>query len=106
MRTKTRHFFVHETPHRAYVNWIHAVEGADYATQLSRIGVPTLILTPDDDRLIGKDAAGILLGGIRQASEVVLPRSGHMFRFSHPRRYSEAVCTFLQSNIHAIGGAQ
>jgi pimeloyl-ACP methyl ester carboxylesterase len=103
---KTRAFFVQETPHRAYVNWVHAVGRADYTAQLSRISVPTLILTPEDDRLIGKDAAGILLTGIRRSREVVLPRTGHMLRFSHPARYSEAVQMFLQSNRPAIGGAQ
>jgi pimeloyl-ACP methyl ester carboxylesterase len=65
-----------------------------------------LILTPEDDRLIGKAAAGILLGGIKRSREVVLPRTGHMFRFSHPSRYSEAVHRFLQSTIPAMGGAQ
>jgi pimeloyl-ACP methyl ester carboxylesterase len=74
--------------------------------RLSRISVPTLILTPDDNRLVGKDAAGILLGGIRRSREVILPRTGHMFRFSHPSRYSKAVHTFLQSTIPAMGGAQ
>jgi pimeloyl-ACP methyl ester carboxylesterase len=91
---KTRHFFVQETPHSAYVNRVHAVGRADYTGQLSKIDVPTLILTPEDDRLIGKEPAGILLGGIRRSREVPLPRTGHMFRFSHPGRYSEAVNTF------------
>jgi hypothetical protein len=59
-----------------------------------------------DDRLIGKGAAGILLSGIRRSREVVLPRTGHMFRLSHPSLYSEAVYTFLQSTIPAIGGEQ
>ena len=93
----TRRFFVKETPHTAYVNRVHAVEHADYTAQLSKISVPTLILTPEDDRLIGKDAAGILLGGIADSREMVLPRTGHMFRFSHPAQYSEAVSEFLKS---------
>ena len=100
---KRRHFFVQETPHRAYLNWVHAVSRANYAAWLSKISVPTLILTPEDDRLIGKDAAGILLGGIRRSHELVLPRTGHMFRFSHPGRYSEAVSTFLTSAIPTVG---
>lgn len=102
----TRRIFVKETPHRAYVNWVRAVGRADYAAQLSRISVPTLILTPEDDRLIGNEAAGILLGGIPGSREVVLPRTGHIFRFSHPDRYSEAVRTFLASTMPVVGGAQ
>jgi pimeloyl-ACP methyl ester carboxylesterase len=96
---KTRRFFVQETPHATYVNRVGAVGRADYVARLSRITVPTLILTPEDDRLIGKEAAGIMLGAIRGSKEVVLPRTGHMFRFSHPGCYSEAVRTFLQSTI-------
>jgi pimeloyl-ACP methyl ester carboxylesterase len=103
---KTRHFFVQETPHRAYVNWVHAVGRANYAARLSRISVPTLILTPKNDRLIGKDAARILLGGIRRSRELVLARTGHMFRFSHSGRYSEAVSTFLTSAIPTVGDAR
>jgi pimeloyl-ACP methyl ester carboxylesterase len=100
---KTRHFFVQETTHRAYVNRVRAVGRADYTAQLLKIGVPTLILTPEDDRLIGKEASGIMLGGIRKSREVILPRTGHMFRFSHPVRYSEAIHTFLQSTVSTIG---
>ncbi len=104
---KTREFFVRETPHAAYVNRVHAVGQADYAALLSRISVPALILTPEDDRLIGRDAAGLLLRGIPQWREVVLPRTGHMIRFSHPGRYSEseAVRTFLQSTFPDTGVA-
>ena len=75
---RTRQFFVRETHHRAYVNC----------------------------RLIGKDAAGVLLGGIRRSRGVILPRTGHMFRFSHPGRYSEAVNTFLKSAIPIVGDAR
>ena len=103
---KTCRFFVQESPPRAYVNWVHAVGHSDCTPRLSRISLPTVIVTPDGDRLIGKDAAGILSGGIRRSREVVLPRTGHMFRFSHPSRYSEVVHTLLQSTIPAIGGAQ
>ena len=103
---KTRHFFVQETPHTAYVNRLRAVGRADYTAQLANIDAPTLILTPEDDRLIGKEAAGVLLGAIRQSREVVLPRTGHMFRLSHPDRYSEAVSTFLESAIPTVGDAR
>jgi pimeloyl-ACP methyl ester carboxylesterase len=103
---RTRGFFVKETPHRAYVNWVRAVGRAEYTSQLSRINVPTLILTPENDRLIGKEAAGALLGGIMGSREVVLSRTGHMFRFSHPGRYSEAVSKFLVSTMTAVGDAR
>jgi pimeloyl-ACP methyl ester carboxylesterase len=96
---KTREFFVRETPHRAYVNRVRAVQRADYTPVLSCIDVPTLVLTPEDDRLIGKEAAQTLLNGISTCEEMVLPRTGHMFRFSHPHAYSTAVARFLQKAL-------
>jgi pimeloyl-ACP methyl ester carboxylesterase len=83
----------------AYVNRIRAIEQADYTDQLEQIAVPTLILTPEEDRLIGKQAAETLLNGIAQASEVVLPKTGHMFRFSHPAAYSHQIRTFLDAML-------
>ncbi len=93
---KTRAFFIKETPHRAYVSRVRAIEKADYTDKLSRINVPTLVLTPAEDRLIGREAAGVMLNGIHGSKEVVMPRTGHMFRFSHPKAYSEQVHLFLQ----------
>lgn len=92
---RTREFFIRETPHRAYVNRIRAVQDADYTSALGCIDVPTLILTPEEDRLIGREAAQALLNGIPGSAETVLPRTGHMFRFSHPNAYSKAVAAFL-----------
>jgi pimeloyl-ACP methyl ester carboxylesterase len=98
---QTREFFVRETPHRAYVNRIRAVAKADYSESLASINVPTLILTPEEDRLIGREAAQILLNGISGSEEQVLPRTGHMFRFSHPRAYSAAVARFLLRSLES-----
>jgi pimeloyl-ACP methyl ester carboxylesterase len=96
---RTRAFFVRETPHQAYVNRIRAVRKADCSQALGRIEVPTLILTPEEDRLIGREAARLLLNGIPGSRESILPRTGHMFRFSHPRAYSAAVAGFLQEAL-------
>lgn len=93
---KTRALFIEETPHKAYVNRMRSVETADYTALLKKINVPTLILTPEEDTLIGKDAAGILLKGIKGSQEVIMPRTGHMFRFSHPGAYALAIRKFLE----------
>ncbi|WP_202370673.1 alpha/beta fold hydrolase [Pseudomonas sp. MWU318] len=92
----SRAFFIKQTPHKAYVNRVRSIEKIDYTALLPKIDVPTLILTPEEDKLIGKEAAGILLNGIKGAQEVVMPRTGHMFRFSHPGAYSLEVRKFLQ----------
>ncbi|MGF6702362.1 pimeloyl-ACP methyl ester carboxylesterase [Paraburkholderia sp. MM5496-R1] len=93
---KSRDFFIRETSHKAYVNRIRSIEKTDYTALLKRIDVPTLILTPEEDKLIGKEAAGVLLNGIKGSQEVVMPRTGHMFRFSHPGAYSLEIRKFLE----------
>ena len=93
---KTRALFIRETLHRAYVSRVRAIEKADYTDKLVRINVPTLILTPAEDNLIGSEAAGVMLNGIRGFKEVVLPRTGYMFRFSHPAAYSQQIWHFLE----------
>jgi pimeloyl-ACP methyl ester carboxylesterase len=93
---KSRAFFLKETPHKAYVNRMRSIEKVDYTALLKKIDVPTLILTPEEDKLIGAEAAGILLKGIKGAQEVIMPRTGHMFRFSHPGAYSLEIRKFLE----------
>lgn len=92
---QSRLLFVTATPHKAYVNRIRSIQSTDYSAQLNQINVPTLILTPEEDKLIGEEASGVLLKGIKNSREVVMPRTGHMFRFSHPSAYSFEVKKFL-----------
>lgn len=76
-----------------------AAFSADYVNQLEKITVPTLILTPSDDRLIGQKAARQMLSGIKYATEVVLENTGHMFRFTHPVTYAETIEKFLEDRV-------
>lgn len=69
--------------------------------KLDRIQVPTLILAPAYERLIGKNAARQLVEGIPDATEVILPNTGHMFRFTHPVTYANTIREFLQ--VHLVG---
>jgi pimeloyl-ACP methyl ester carboxylesterase len=93
---KSRSLFIKETPHQAYVNRIRSIEKTDYTSLLKKIDVPTLILTPEEDKLIGEEAAGILRKGIKASQEVIMPSTGHMFRFSHPGAYSLEIRKFLE----------
>jgi pimeloyl-ACP methyl ester carboxylesterase len=92
---KTLRFFVKSTPHQAYVNRIKAVKKVDYSNRLRQIDVPTLILTPEEDNLIGSEASAVMMAGIPNAKEEIISRTGHMFRFSHPGLYSKHIFTFL-----------
>lgn len=94
-----RRLFLDNTPWRAYVARAKAAFSADYRDQLSRVDVPTLIVTPSHDELIGADAARTMLEGIPAATEVVLERTGHMFRFTHPHTYAAAVEEFLRTEV-------
>ncbi len=98
-RAQSRALFLEHTPQASYAARARAAFAADYRAHLGRIEVPTLILTPSMDRLIGPRAARVLREGIPDAREVVLAGTGHMFRFSHPRRYAQAVEDFLRANV-------
>lgn len=97
----TADLFREHTPWRSYTARAKAAFSADYRSQLADIDVPTLILTPEHDTLIGEDAATILRRGIRDSVEHVLPRTGHMFRFTHPGAYSQHIANFLEARVPA-----
>ncbi|MFJ2188939.1 alpha/beta fold hydrolase [Kitasatospora sp. NPDC087861] len=92
---RSREVFLANTPAASFGARVQAVLTADYVEVLGQVQVPTLILTPSHDVLIGENASKIMLAGIPDAREVVLPRTGHMFRFSHPATYATAVKDFL-----------
>ena len=98
----TADLFRENTPWRSYTARAKAAFSADYRSQLGRIDVPTLILTPEHDTLIGEDAAAILRRGIRDSVEHVLPRTGHMFRFTHPITYSRHIADFLHARVPMV----
>lgn len=94
-----RELFIQNTPRRSYLSRMKAAFSANYLNQLSRIQVPTLILTPAYERLIGENAARQLVEGIKDVVEVILPNTGHMFRFTHPVTYAQAIRGFLKSRL-------
>ncbi|MFJ7907223.1 alpha/beta fold hydrolase [Kitasatospora sp. NPDC096204] len=94
---RSRELFLANTPAASFGARVRASLTADYVAALGRVEVPTLLLTPSHDVLIGENASKIMLAGIPDAREVVLPRTGHMFRFSHPVTYAAAVEDFLAS---------
>ena len=98
-QSEIRSLFVENTPWRSYLNRMKAAFSANYLDRLSLIQVPTLVLTPAYDRLIGQKAARDLLEGIPDATEVILPKTGHMFRFTHPIAYANAIKEFLQLRL-------
>jgi pimeloyl-ACP methyl ester carboxylesterase len=104
--TGTRQLFLDNTPWHSYVARADAALAADYTDRLRRIDVPTLILTPDHDTLIGEQAATELRTGIPDAVEHVLPATGHMFRFTHPHRYAAHAAEFLAARLSLASRGQ
>jgi pimeloyl-ACP methyl ester carboxylesterase len=90
-----RMLFVENTPRRSYTARVTSVTHFDVASELERVTVPTLVITPAEDRLIGEVATKQMLKGIVNAREVVLPKTGHMFRFTHPTLYAETIASFV-----------
>jgi len=90
-----RRLFVENTPRRSYSARVTSVTHFDVVDCLQQVDVPTLIITPADDRLVGETAAKQMLDGIAGSREVVLPETGHMFRFTHPTLYAQTICDFL-----------
>ena len=91
-----RQLFIENTPRGSYSARVTSVISLDVRDQLAKIGVPTLLITPEDDRLVGEQAAQELCEGLPNAREVVLPGTGHMFRFTHPNLYGQTILEFLQ----------
>ena len=71
----------------------------DIRDRLNRVAVATLLITPADDKLVGEEAAREMLAGIPDVREVVLPATGHMFRFTHPDLYGQAIVDFIDQRI-------
>ncbi|QFY09916.1 alpha/beta hydrolase fold domain-containing protein [Nonomuraea phyllanthi] len=95
----SRHLFLTNTPATSFGARLTAALDADYTDRLDKVAVPTLIITPSHDKLIGEEAAEIMRAGIPGAREIVLEGTGHMFRFSHPVTYGRAVETFLAERV-------
>jgi pimeloyl-ACP methyl ester carboxylesterase len=90
-----RKLFAENTPRRSYTARVTSVTHFDVVSQLDRVTVPTLLITPAHDKLVGDAAAKQMLDGIANAREVVLPGTGHMFRFTHPTLYAQTIADFV-----------
>lgn len=91
-----RQLFLDNTPGASYAARVTSVVSFDVRDQLAHHRVPTLLITPEDDKLIGEKAARELCDGLPDAREVILPKTGHMFRFTHPDLYGATIVDFVE----------
>ena len=96
-----RQLFIGNTPRRSYTARVTSVIDFDVRDRLDRVNVPTLLVTPQDDKLVGEHAAKEMLAGVPDVREVVLPNTGHMFRFTHPGLYGRTIVDFIDDAITA-----
>lgn len=99
-RKDYRRLFIENTPPGSYAARLTSVLSFDVRDRLTEVQVPTLLVTPEDDRLVGAQAARDLRQGLPNCREVVLQGTGHMFRFTHPYLYGRAVVEF----VHELQG--
>jgi pimeloyl-ACP methyl ester carboxylesterase len=92
-----RRLFIDNTPATSYSARVASVISFDVRDQLTKVNVPTLLITPADDQLVGEAAARELREGLPNAREVVLPETGHMFRFTHPSLYGQTIAEFVEN---------
>lgn len=90
-----RDSFLKHSDAKTFIRRAELTLGTDLRPGLGRVSVPTLILTPEDDRLIGPASAAELVNGIPDAEEVVLPHTGHLLRFTDEPEYGQAVNDFI-----------
>lgn len=98
-REELRELFLRYSDAKTFLNRGEMILAADLRPGLGRVDVPTLILTPEDDQLIGPKSARELVDGIPDAAELVLPGTGHLLRFTHETAYAAAVDRFLASQV-------
>lgn len=94
-----RDLFIENTPRPSYTARVTSVINFDVRNLLPKVTVPTLLITPGDDKLVGSEASNDLLVGLPHAREIVLPHTGHMFRFTHPSLYGQTIADFLDHDI-------
>jgi len=94
-----RGLFLKHSDARTFIRRGEMILKADLRPGLVQVQVPTLILTPEDDRLIGPRSAKELIEGIPGAEERVLPHTGHLLRFTNEHEYAAAVDEFLARRL-------
>lgn len=94
-----RDLFLTHSDAKTFIRRGELILAADMRPALGKVNVPALILTPEDDRLIGPAAAAELVHGIPGAEEIILPHTGHLLRFTNELEYAQTVDDFLDRRL-------
>ena len=72
---------------------------ADSSDVLSRLDVPALVITGEEDLLAPPEVAANMAAGLRRARLAVIPFSGHTPSVERPIPTAEAILAFLRENF-------
>jgi 3-oxoadipate enol-lactonase len=72
-------------------------ERPDSTPLLGEIGVPTLVVSGEEDGIISPEFVGAMAAKIPDASHVIIPRTGHLSNFEAPEKFNAVLAAFLQS---------
>ena len=102
LRTLRAQVFARGEPDRAALRaGLDILRRADLREAACRIGVPTLVVAGERDRLTLPGAASWLAGHIPGARLVMIPGAGHAPFLSHPQRCLAACVEFLDPALPA-----
>jgi pimeloyl-ACP methyl ester carboxylesterase len=78
--------------------WRSALAGqlaVDYAAQLGRIQVPTLVIRGDQDTVFTPAAQDALVAGLASAIVKIYPETGHALHWERPKRFARDLEDFV-----------
>lgn len=91
--------FVRPPSTYGYATQLYAVYGWSSIPWLHRLGMPTLVLTGDDDPLVRPRNGRILTCLIPNARLTVLEGAGHLFLLDQTAETADLVDRFLQEGV-------
>ncbi len=84
-------------PPFAFARQVEAVGAHDTSARLGRIGVPTMVITGREDRLVPAENSRMIAERIPRATLKELP-GGHLFMTEYPDEFNRAVMDFVRQH--------
>ena len=83
-------------PEHAFQAQYEAIQGFDFSTRLSKMPVPTLVITGSEDILVPPDNSRIMAETMPVAELKELPETGHALHVEQTEAFNQAILGFFQ----------
>ena len=83
------------TSHVAWTWWLEEGSREDISAATRTVVVPTLVITGDDDVVLGPNTARVLSGEMLNSELLVVPNSGHLAPLERPALVADAIRRFV-----------